>query len=78
MTSFRKISDALRRWLIGAIKEAVTPPAQPPAKSGYVLLMRFAAARSLLADDLSIEQAAVAVGVEPEDLRAWLSPRRRR
>ncbi len=68
----------LRAWLVGVIKEGVTPPAKPPAKSGHVQFMKFAAARSLLADGLSIEAAAVAVGVEPADLKAWLSPRRRR
>ncbi len=64
----------LRAWLVGVIKEGVTPPAKPPAKSGHVQFMKFAAARSLLADGLSIEAAAVAVGVEPADLKAWLSP----
>ncbi len=68
----------IRDWLVAVIREAVTPPAKPPAKSGHVQFMKFAAARSLLADGLSIEQAAVAAGVEPQDLRAWLSPRRRR
>jgi len=65
----------LRAWLVATIREGVAPPAKPPAKSGYVQLMKFAAARSLLADGLTIEQAAVAVGVEPADLRHFLHPR---
>jgi hypothetical protein len=72
-----RVIEKIRAWLIGAIKEAVAPLAKPPAKSGHVQFMKFAAARSLLADGLSIEQAAVVVGVEPQDLRAWLSPRSR-
>ena len=76
MTSFRKISDALRRWLIGAIKEAVTPVEKKKPLPGHVALVRFQAARSLLADGLTIEQAAAAVGVEPADLKAWLARRR--
>ena len=77
MTSFRKLSDALRRWLIGAIREGVAspPPAKPPL-SGYRQLMRLQAARSLVADGVAIAEAAVAAGVEPEDLRHFLSPRR--
>jgi len=78
MMSFRKISDGLRRWLVGVIKEAVTPPVKPPPKSGHVQFMKFAAARSLLADGATVEQAAAAAGVEPEDLRHFISPRRRR
>jgi hypothetical protein len=79
MTSFRKISDALRRWLIGAIKEAVAPVERKKPLPGHVALMRLQAARSLLADGLAIEQAAAAVGVEPADLRHFLrvrAPRR--
>jgi hypothetical protein len=72
--------DKIRAWCVSVIKEgtAPSPSAKPPEKSGHVQLMKFAAARSLLGDGLTIEQAAVAVGVEPEDLRAWVSPRRRR
>jgi len=73
-----RLVKKIRDWLVAVIREAVAPLAKPPAKSGHAQLMRLIAARSLLADGLSIEQAAVAAGVEPQDLRAWLSPRRRR
>ena len=71
--------DKIRAWCVSVIKEgtAPSPPAKPPM-SGHVQIMKCAAARSLLGDGLTIEQAAVAVGVEPQDLRAWISPRRRR
>jgi len=66
----------LRAWLVAVIKEAVTPPpAKPPAKSGHVQIMKIAAARSLLADGLTVEQAALAAGLEPADLRHFLHPR---
>lgn len=71
----------LRESLISAIAagvRAAQPPPTKPKMSGYRQLMRLTAARSLLGDGLTIEQAAVSVGVEPADLKAWLSPRRRR
>jgi hypothetical protein len=77
MTSFRKLSDALRRWLVGAIREGVaSPPPAKPSITGYRQLMRLTAARSLVIDGVTIEQAAAAAGVEPEDLQHYLSPRR--
>lgn len=75
MKRLKEISDALRRWLIGAIKEGTAqPPAKPPL-SGHVRLMRFKAASSLLDDGMSIAQAAAAAGVDCEEFRRWVTPR---
>ncbi len=75
-----RVIEKIRAWLVAVIKEgtAPSPPAKPPM-TGHRQLMRFQAARSLLADGLTIEQAAAAVGVEPADLRHFLrvrAPRR--
>jgi len=74
----KKITEKFHRWLVGAIREgtAAPPPVKPPM-TGHRQLMRLQAARSLVADGVTIEQAAAAAGVEPEDLRHYLSPRRR-
>lgn len=73
----KNIIEKFRQWLVGAIREGVapSPPAKPPL-SGYRQLMRLQAARSLLADGVSIPDAARAVGIEPGDLRRWLARRR--
>jgi hypothetical protein len=72
----RTVIQNLRSFLVGAIREGTTValPHSPP--SGHVLMMRFAAAQSLLSDGTPIGDAARAVGVEPEELRRWLAYQR--
>jgi len=77
MKFFARIRESLISAIAAGVRAAQPPPAAKPV-SGHILLMKIAAARSLLADGLTIEQAAVAVGVEPADLRHFLSPRVRR
>ena len=72
-----RLIERIRAWLIAIIREgtAPSPPAKPPM-TGHRQLMRLQAARSLVQDGENIVQAAAAAGVEPEDLRHYLSPRR--
>ncbi len=65
----------LRAWLVSAIREGVAPVEQKEPMPGHVALMRLRAAASLVQDGENIVQASAAAGVEPEDLRHYLSPR---
>jgi len=76
--ALKKMVGRLYDFLAGAIREGTTQPAdkKKPPMSGHVLLMRLAAARSLIADNIMVDEAATIVGVEPEELRRWLARHR--
>jgi len=77
MRFFARLRESLISAIAAGVRAAQPAPAKPSI-TGYRQLMRFQAARSLLADGLTINQAAVAVSVEPADLKVWLLPRSRR
>jgi len=70
-----RLISRIRAWLVSLIREAVTPIEKKKPLPGHVALMRLRAAASLVGDGETIARAAVAAGVEPEDLRHFLRPR---
>ncbi len=73
-----RLVKKIRDWLVAVIREGTAPIEKKKLLPGHVALMRMRAAASLVQDGESIVAAAAAAGVEPEDLRHYLSPRSRR
>jgi hypothetical protein len=70
-----RVIKKIRAWLVAIVREGTKPMEKKKLMSGHSQLVRLQAARSLMRDGVSVNEAAVILGIEPQDLEYFLSPR---